>query len=54
MLGGGSAPKSASMLLLLLGPGAVKKRLKVQIWRQIVLCVNAEAGKVVWAGRRDK
>jgi hypothetical protein len=37
LLAGGAAPKSASILLMLLGPGAVKKRPKVQIWRQIVL-----------------
>ena len=53
-MGGEAALKSASMLLLLLGPGAVKKRPKVQNGRQILICVNAEAGKVVWAERRNK
>ena len=39
MLGGGAAPKSASILLMLLGPGAVKKRPKVQNAWQIVLAL---------------
>lgn len=45
--------KSASMLLLLLGPWAVKKRLEC-IEEAEHACGDAEAEKVVWTGRRNK
>ena len=51
MLGGGAALKSASMLLLLLGPGAAKRRPKVQNAWQIVLAFMRRRGR--WFGRDD-
>ena len=51
MLVGGAAPKSASILLMLLGPGAAKKRPKVQIWRQSCFALTLRRGR--WFGRDD-